>query len=129
MLLRYKGRVVKKLKLLLVMATLFTVFSLIGCDSDTGSKSGYGTIVIKNVSTNARINWVEIDDIDTGWEIVDERVDIPAKDGSKPFSDISPGKYIVCVWDDIGNNAQSNQITIDAGQTVTLTYNGVNLSR
>ena len=111
------------------MAAFLTGFSLIGCDSGSGSKSGYGTIVIKNVSANTKITWVEIEDIDTGRNIVDERVDIPARDGSKSFSDISPGKYLVRIADDLGNNAQSNQITIDAGQTVTLSYNGAQLFR
>jgi len=100
-----------------------------GCDSNSGSNSSYGTIVIKNVSANAKINWVEIEDIDTRRDIVDERVDIPARDGSKSFSDISPGKYLVYVDDDIGGYARSNQITLDAGQTVTPIYNGVQLSR
>jgi hypothetical protein len=119
----------KKIKLLLVMAAILTVFSLIGCDVGSGSSSGYGTIVIKNVSAFARINWVSIEDIDTGRDIVDQRVDIPTRDGSMSFSDISPGKYIVHVWDDTGRWYGSNQITIDAKQTITLSFNGAELYR
>jgi len=111
------------------MVALLTVFNLIGCDSNSSSKSGYGTIIIKNVSATAKIDWVEIEDIDTGRDIVDERVDIPAKDGSKSFADISPGKYFVYVSDDMGGSDRSKQITIDAGQTVTLSYNGAELFR
>jgi hypothetical protein len=120
---------VKKLKFLLVMAALLTVSSLIGCGSDSGSNSAYGTIIVKNVSAAAKINWVEIEDIDTGRDIVDQRVDIPARDGSISFSDISPGKYFVYVEDDMGGSDRSNQITLDAGQTVTLSYNGAELFR
>jgi len=108
------------------MAVIFTVFSLTGCDSDTGSKSGYGTIKINNASAYAKIEGVMIDDAATDKTVLQERVDIPAKNGTKSFS-ISPGKYIVYIYDDGGHYANSYQITIDAGQTVTLTYNGTDL--
>jgi len=118
---------VKKLKFLLVMAALLTTFSLIGCDSDSGSDEG--TIVIKNTSPNAKINWVQISDVDTGAFVFNDRVDIPARDGSKSFSNIAPGKYLVTVSDDMGGADTSDQITIAAKQTITLTYNGSDIYR
>jgi len=109
------------------MAALLAAFSLIGCDSDSGSDEG--TIIIKNVSPNAKINWVQISDVETGAFVFDDRVDIPERAGSKSFSNIAPGKYFVTVNDDMGGADMSDQITLAAKQTITLTYNGTDIYR
>ena len=102
-------------------------FFLVSCGDDGSSAGGVadssGAIKIVNDHDYATITWVEIIDAMTNSYVIDEGTRI-ASGSSRTYSNIHPDKYIVCVFDDDYGYVQSNQVTVGAGRTVTLTYNG-----
>jgi uncharacterized protein (DUF2141 family) len=125
----------KKGRILWVILAVLAVLSLaaIGCktDSDDSSPAATpepvptkGNIKIENTSATYAIKKVQITDVSTNRNIIDETVDIAVKTGSKTYSDISPGKYTVKVVDANNVPATSTQIEIEAGKTITLRYDG-----
>ena len=98
-------------------------FLLATCENGSGgSSTADGAIKIVNVSSMYSISYVEILDATTGGRVFNQRANIEPK-SDRTFS-IAPGKYFVEVTDDEDDTFSSNQITVNAGATVTLTYNG-----
>ena len=118
---------IKVLLVLLVLAVLLTAVFLVGCNNPSGGNNDTadGAIKIVNVSDDYRIVQVEIYDATTDGRVFNQRVNIEPGD-SRTFS-IAPGKYYVWILDDVDDDYESNQITINSGATVTLNYTGIGL--
>jgi hypothetical protein len=127
-----KEQKMKKKALLfgLIGMMLVLALALTGCPdpntNDTPTPTT-ATITINNSSGEYKITRVTVLDAATNNnEVLNEKVDIGIKGGSKSFT-VDPGKFIVKVTDEANDTLTSTQFTLAAGGTKSLTYTGLEL--